>query len=180
MTSKDYWSDHVGDDMHESENKIHDWLTFFLVIVGINIARAVLNITFNFDMEDYLNNSLVAASDITAALGAIVLGTYTIIAFRRRMRNAVLVGNMFIITELIFKLLGLVFLSQTTEAFNPWIQLFTPVAWAAIWLSFLAYSQQVMRLFPTEKRCAGRFDYMIGAACVIVPGVLLWMGLNSM
>ena len=132
MTRNDYWKEHGENEEYMINNKIHGWLTFFLVIVALTIVRMVLNTIFSFDMEDYLNNLFIAAADIATAIATIWLGIYTIIAFRRRMSNAVLVGRMFIITEFIFKLLGFVFISQTTEAYNPWVQVFTPIAWAAI------------------------------------------------
>lgn len=180
MASKDYWNDHVGDDLHETENKIHGWLTAFLVVVGCNIARKTINLTLGFSFGDYLNNSILAATDITATIAAVSLGIYTIIAFRRRMNNAVLIGRMYLTVNLVMQLLGLLALSQTTEAFNPWARVLAPVAWFLIWFTFLNSSQQVKRLFPVENRRAGKFDYLLGALCIIVPGVLLLIGLKTL
>ena len=164
------------EEQSSSHKKIHGWLTFFLVAMGLMIALSSIfsikdwpTLEF-FDSGHGYNMSLLGAvSNAIMVIGVIILGVYTIFSFYNYKSNAITLGKSFIVIFFVMNLLK-IFESISLA------KLIGGLMWCVIcvsWFLYLTYSKQVKTLFPKEERKLFRRDKLLLFS--IVTPVIIWV-----
>lgn len=133
---------------------IGGFLAFYLVIIGIGAVVSLLaNLaSFNYS-DDYANNWALASTDIITWILYSGLSIYVIIAFHKRLPNAVSLARTQLIILVITNIITLIGGStDTTSSFTSPSRLFGSILWAVIFFIYLSSSERVSNLIPPENR----------------------------
>ena len=138
----------VYEEEEETEcGPLRGWLLLFLIVgVGLGSIVSFISTITEFESgplaEFYLMDVMTSAVYLT-------IGIFTIIAFVKRWPDAVFLGKLFIVTNLVSNLgLALILPSSEVDA----AMVIKPVIWSVVWFSFLCSSSQVEERIPTEIR----------------------------
>lgn len=121
---------------------------------GLTLVMGFYNLTFE-------NGVCLALSDLVLQIGYAALCIYTIIAFAKRLSNAIMLGKMQNYTLMAGNSIVLIF--SAIEGIdggrlNSSIRLIGSVIWAAVFLSYIYTSAQIRAVFPKEKRHMLKYD----------------------
>ena len=158
-----YLSDEVElKEQERMKNEESGWggmMKFYLVFLGISSLFTILLALFHFINSK--GSIFTALSDFILSFGYSVLCIYTIIAFSKRLPNAVTLGKiqnyaLIVITSLvyIFKILG----ESDASWHNGLTRLISSFIWSAIFLGYLYGNEQINAVFPKESRHLLKYD----------------------
>jgi len=177
---------------HKTENrpreyKIHGWLTFFLVMIGLGSIFSVVYFFTKTTVDDYKwelqNESLSYVMsiiglfcDMIFTVGCAILGLLTIIAFYKYQPNAVGLGKSYLIISFISNLVGLSAGEYESSGFGSLHHIIRSLVWGVIWFWYLCRSEQVNSLFPKdpwhERKMYKRDKIFLFS--IVVP-IVIWM-----
>ena len=160
-----------GDDI-QSDESIHGWLLFFLIVfVGIGSIWSFGELfTLNLGNEE----SWLALFTVVITLGFVATGIFTIIAFKKRDSDAVLLAKTYIILRFIFSISALLSDDLTSRETS---QAISSTIWSVIWYIFLFCSKQIKRQIP--KRKSKTRDWVLIGTIILLPLICLGMGIAS-
>ena len=166
----------LGDNYHgydediPSDESIHGWLLFFLsVFVGIGSIWSICELfTLNLGNEE----SWLALFTVVIVLGFVTTGIFTIIAFKRRDSDAVLLAKTYIILRFIFSI-SAIFSDDLTSRETS--QAISSTIWSIIWYIFLFCSTQIKRQIPIRK--SKTRDWILIGAIILLPLICLGVGI---
>lgn len=166
----------LGDNYHgyaediPSDESIHGWLLFFLsVFVGIGSIWSIGELfTLNLGNEE----SWLALFTVVIVLGFVTTGIFTIIAFKRRDSDAVLLAKTYIILRFIFSI-SAIFSDDLTSRETS--QAISSTIWSIIWYIFLFCSTQIKRQIPIRK--SKTRDWILIGAIILLPLICLGVGI---
>lgn len=166
------------EDETPSDEDIHGWLKFFLIVfVGIgSIATLVMSfVTFESDANIWLS-----FGDVVYAVIYLLTGIFTIIAFHKRDSDAVFLAKTFVIFCFASNLLSL-FLNDAGDlgGEKAVISMIRSIVWCCIWFIFLFNSNQVERLIPKSYRKTKTRDWILIGAIVLLPFFLIGLGIAA-
>jgi len=167
------------DETISGNEKIHGWLTFFLVAIGLGGILAPILGFAHMSMSDYdigvglLWSQIGVVCDGILLVGYTVLSVYTIISFCKYRPNAVGLGKSYLIIAFATNLLSLIVGDYEPTGFNSFAQIISRLIWQIIFFLYLSYSVQVESLFPKEERKLFKRDKLIIFS--IVTPVIVWL-----
>jgi len=161
------------------EKKIHGWLAFFLITIGIGgFLSPVIGFT-NMSTVDYDTGlglfwaKIGMVCDGILLVGYFCLAVYIIISFLTYKPNAVALGKAYLIIVFIFNLLFLIGGDYESTGFYSLAETIRSLIWGVIWFMYLTYSEQVKELFPKKQRTIYTRDKILLLA--IVGPVFIWL-----
>ena len=164
---------------YASKEKIHGWLTFFLVFLGIGgILTPMIGFAY-MSISDYETDmgllwaQIGAVCDSILFLGFAFLAVYTIISFYNYSPNAVGLGKAYLILAIITNLLALLGGDYASSGFSSLPQIIGRVFWQIIWFFYLSHSEQVKSLFPKEEQKLLKRDKIL-LFSIVAPAVI-WL-----
>lgn len=176
--NQDITSGCIDDDIEvPSDEDIHGWLKFFLIVfVGIgSIASVVLNFA-TFESGD---NFWMSSSDVVFSLVYLATGILTIVAFHKRDTDAVFLAKTFVVLCFASNLLGLFTMDGENNSTKVVTSMIRSIIWCCIWFIFLCNSNQVERLIPVTYRKTKTRDWIIIATVILLPFVCIGLGIAS-
>lgn len=166
------------EDDTPSDEEIHGWLKFFLIVfVGIgSIATLIMSfVTFESDANLWLS-----FGDVAYAIIYLLTGIFTIVAFHKRDTDAVFLAKTFVIFCFASNLLSL-FLNDAGDlgGEKAVVSMIRSIVWCCIWFIFLFNSNQVDRLIPKSYRKTKTRDWILIGAIVLLPFILIGLGIAA-
>ncbi len=144
---------------HPSNEDIHGWLMFFLIFfVGIGSIGTLIRSFVTFDAA---YDFWLSVSDVVFALGYLVTGVFTLIAFYKRDTDAVFLAKTYVILCFISNLFALFVSDGSDKMVSSMIR---SIIWCCIWFIFLCKSKQIQRRIPRNYRKTKMRDWIIIAA----------------
>lgn len=160
-----------------SDEDIHGWLKFFLIVfVGIGSVGSVI---LNFVTFDSGDNFWMSSSDVVFSLVYLVTGIFTIVAFNKRDTDAVFLAKTFVVLCFASNLLGLITMDGGDNSTKVVTSMIRSIIWCCIWFIFLCNSNQVERLIPVSYRKTKTRDWIIIAAVILLPFICIGLGIAS-
>lgn len=160
-----------------SDEDIHGWLKFFLIVfVGIGSVGSVI---LNFVTFDSGDNFWMSSSDVVFSLVYLVTGIFTIVAFHKRDTDAVFLAKTFVVLCFASNLLGLITMDGGDNSTKVVTSMIRSIIWCCIWFIFLCNSNQVERLIPVSYRKTKTRDWIIIAAVILLPFICIGLGIAS-
>lgn len=162
----------------QQNEKIHGWLTFFLVIIGFGGLLTPIIGFLNMSISDYdLGIGLFwsyfgALCESVLYLGIAGLAFYTILSFTNYSPNAVGLGKTYLIIVFTTNLLAFLIGDFEETGFNSFSKILSRLIWQGIMFSYLLFSEQVNSLFPKQKRKMYKRDKIFISA--IVTPIIFW------
>ncbi len=153
--------------------KIHGWLALFLFLICIGGLASALNPLLTFDIEEYSGIYFIAIIDILFGLALCALAFYAAYSIVMRKPNAVFVAMMYTIIIFASNLIILLIGEFNDSGLGSLRQTIYSLIWGIVWISYLASSEQVEELIPSESRKIYRRDYYIIGIFVLYPMLLL-------
>ena len=133
-------------------------MNFYLFILGIGAALTAVMACMSFDKSTLF----LSLSDLVMMLGYSAVCVYTIIAFAKRLPNAVTLGKIQNYTLIAMNSLALisniVYGSNESDWYNGSIRLASSIVWAIIFLSYLYGNEQIKAIFPKKSRHMLKYD----------------------
>lgn len=149
-----------------SDENIHGWLTFFLVLVGLG---SVLTLVWNFVSFESDDNFWISATDVAFSLGYFIIGIMTLVAFRKRDTDAVFLAKTYLVFCFVSNFLALFSTDEEIGNYKIVVYASRSILWSCIWFVFLCKSAQVKRLFPSSYRKTQTRDWIIIAITILLP-----------
>lgn len=146
----------------EINSSSKDWggfMHFYWFVLVCGAALTLFGNFFTFNLSDYSNSFMLAASDAVLLLSYSALCIYTLIAFVKRLPNAVALGklqNYLLIAMNTFNLISSGFESDSVLFSSS--RLLGSVIWAVIFLVYLYTNEQVNAIIPKESRHMLKYD----------------------
>lgn len=167
-----------GEDVEvPSDEDIHGWLKFFLIVfVGIGSVGSVI---LNFVTFDSGDNFWMSSSDVVFSLVYLVTGIFTIVAFHKRDTDAVFLAKTFVVLCFASNLLGLITMDGGDNSTKVVTSMIRSIIWCCIWFIFLCNSNQVERLIPVSYRKTKTRDWIIIASVILLPFICIGLGIAS-
>ena len=137
------------------EEKIHGWLTFFLIIIGIGGILSPIRGFLKMSIADYdlglglIWSKIAMVGNVIILLVYFCLAVYIIISFFNYKPNAVLLGKAYFIIVFVLNLLS--FFGKDYESEGIGI-LEVRLLLDVLGFIYLSSSEQVKRLFPKKQR----------------------------
>lgn len=158
-----------------SDENIHGWLKFFLIVfVGIGSVVSVILRFVTFDSGD---NFWISSSDVVFSLVFLVTGIFTIVAFHKRDTDAVFLAKTFVVLCFASNLLGLITMDGGENSTKMVTSMIRSIIWCCIWFIFLCNSIQVERLIPVSYRKTKTRDWIIIASVILLPFICIGLGI---
>ncbi|MCD7902032.1 MAG: DUF2569 domain-containing protein [Bacteroides sp.] len=161
-----------------NNQRIHGWLLFFLITVGIGIlVNIALSIT-SFNIEDYnwteshLFTFILASLDILFTIGIVGFGIFMIYSFVKRNSNAPIYGIIYcclLLYSTCIQLFVALIDDETDIIAGNEVKIARNFIWSIIWILYFIMSDQVQMLFPKENRKLPNSVLLITAAIVLCP-----------
>ena len=161
-----------------SQESIHGWLAFFLVVVGIGGTITMISDFIGIDWGVSLAEHIMALGDPVMGVLFFALAVYTIYAFLKRQPNAVFLGKSYVVVVFLSNLLLLLNGEFTSSGIGSVTQIVRSLVWAVIWYLFLSQSAQVERIFPYSYRRVTAFDWTMVVGVLAIPLALIGIGLG--
>ncbi len=159
----------------EASSSINGFLWFYLYVFTLFGAVTTLVSNFaTFKFSDY-GDALTASIDITLWILYAALCIYVIVAFNKRLPNAVGLAKTQLIMLVAINIPVLLFSDGTETEYNSSVRLAASVVWAVIFFIYLCCSRQVRDLIPKEKRHFFKWDKII-----FVVSLVAWVGLFAL
>lgn len=160
-----------------SDEKIHGWLKFFLIVfVGIG---SIFSLIYNFATFESGDNFWISISDVVFAVVYLVVGIFTIVAFHKRDTDAVFLAKTFVILCFASNLLGLLTMDGEMTNTKVITNMIRSIFWCCIWFVFLCNSAQVKRLIPIEHRTTKTRDWIIISAVILLPLICIGLSIST-
>lgn len=140
------------------QEKIHGWLTAFLVAIGFGSAVSLIMGFIGMSISDadaglgYFWALIGVVCDSIFYLGILCLAIYTIYSFCNYKPNAVGLGKAYLIIVFTFNVLAIILGNYEATGIYSLKQLITALVWQIIWFVYLSSSDQVKSLFPKKER----------------------------
>ena len=161
------------------EEKIHGWLSFFMLVIGLGSVIAIFYNLYStsfsdFDTEQgYAMQMFGFISEIILEFGIFAIAIYTVTSFYRYKPNAVALAKIYVISVFVTNLIGLLSgeLESNGTSLGSVGGAVRSLIWGIIWFIYLSQSEQVKRLFPKKNRKLYKRDKIIlvstFAPCII-------------
>lgn len=164
-------SGYIEDETDTSSfEDIHGWLLFFLIVfVGIGSIWSIIEL-FSLNLGD--ENIWVSIYTVVTVLCYVSTGILTLVAFKKRDSDAVLLAKTYIITRFILSILALASDDLTSRETS---QTISSLLWCVIWFIFLYCSKQVKRQIPYRK--SKTRDWLLIGAVILLPLAFLGIGI---
>ena len=171
-----------------SSGEIGGFLAWYLVFVGLgSVASLIINLaTLNLS-GDYAGSWILACADIISWLFYAGLGIYVIIAFVKRLPNAVTLAKIQLVTLVVIN--SIVLLSgdlDSSSTLSTPTRLISSLIWSVIFFIYLSSSERVKDLIPKETRHLYKADkiFIFGTIGLIfilfIYGVVDIAGINPL
>lgn len=176
--NQDITSEFIDDDIEApSDEDIHGWLKFFLIVfVGIG---SVASVVLNFATFESGDNFWMSSSDVVFSLVYLATGISTIVAFHKRDTDAVFLAKTFVVLYFASNLLGLFTMDGENNSTKVVTSMIRSIIWCCIWFIFLCNSNQVERLIPVTYRKTKTRDWIIIATVILLPLACIGLGIAS-
>lgn len=141
------------EEINSSSKAWGGFMHFYWFVLVCGAALTLFGNFFTFNLSDYSNSFMLAASDAVLLLSYSALCIYTLIAFVKRLPNAVALGklqNYLLIAMNTFNLISSGFESDSVLFSSS--RLLGSVIWAVIFLVYLYTNEQVNAIIPKESR----------------------------
>lgn len=142
------------------------WLKLFLFVILYCGFGSILAPVFHWDYFDQ-NREVIGYGLIVFGLLQTVLALQTINAFRKRKRDAVLLGKLSTIIICVADFLYVLTNCDGSVGINQYAPFVRGLVTAIIWLIYLCVSKRVDAIIPSYCRKSFKRDYIIGAAFAI-------------
>ena len=170
-------------ELEKEEEKIHGWLTFFLVMIGLgSILSVILNFKYisidNYNWEfsnegfNYWMAIIGVLCEMIFVVGFSILGIITIMSFYKYKPNAVTLGKSYFIIAFCSNLFVLAVGEFEPTGLNTLSKILSRLIFQAIGFLYLSYSEQVISLFPEKKRVMYKRDKIFLSS--IVAPMAIW------
>ncbi len=173
---------------------IHGFLAFYLYVcvIGGILLTIISTLVSNVPRADeglssaaaYVSASRVysiswplLACDILMLVGFVALGIYTVVAFHKRLPNAVALAKTHLIWLAATNGLALLTGSVGNGAFDNPVRLIFSLVWAGIFFTYLTVSEDVKILIPKETRRLFKGDKIALVTVAVVILILLGCGM---
>lgn len=159
-----------GNNEIPSDEDIHGWLLFFLIVfVGLGSTWSIVEL-FGLNLG---NESIwISIYTVVTVLCYVSTGVFTIIAFKKRDSDAVILAKTYIIIRFALSILALASDDLTSRETS---QTISSIFWCVIWFIFLYCSKQVKRQIPIRK--SKTRDWILGGAVILLPLAFLGIGI---
>jgi len=133
-------------------------MNFYWFILGIGAALTAVMAFISFEKSTLF----LSLSDLVMMLGYSAVCVYTIIAFAKRLPNAVTLGKIQNYTLIAMNSLALISNivdgSNESDWYSGSIRLASSIVWAIIFLSYLYGNEQIKAIFPKKSRHMLKYD----------------------
>lgn len=147
-----------NDNKPKSSGEIGGFLSWYLFFVGIgSIATVIFNLA-TFNSEDYSGSWFLAIADIISWVFYCALGVYVIVAFSRKMPNAVTLAKIHLVTLVIMNSIVLLSGDLESSGMSSPTRLVGSLIWSVIFFIYLSTSERVKDLIPKETRHLYKWD----------------------
>lgn len=137
-----------------SSGEIGGFLAWYLAFVGIGaVASLIYNLATLNQSGDYAGSWILALADIISWLFYACLGLYIIVAFIKKLPNAVTLAKIQLVTLVVNN--GIVLLSggaDLSSKLSSPSRLVVSIIWSVIFFIYLSFSDRVKDLIPKETR----------------------------
>lgn len=171
-------NDYSCDDENvPSDESIHGWLKFFLIVpVGIGSVFTLISNFVTFDSDD---NFWIALSDPLLSAVYLAAGICTLAAFHKRDTDAVFLAKTFVVLCFVTNLLALLAIDGGETSTTAVTDTISSIIWSCIWFIYLFKSEQVKRIIPKGYRKTKTRDWLIISAAVLLPLICIGLGIST-
>lgn len=158
---------------------IHGFLAFYLYVcvIGGIILTIINTLTSHaFSSGIYSVSRSLLVCDILMLVAFVTIGGYTVIAFYKRLPNAVALAKTHLIWLAVTNVLALLSGSVGNGVFDNPVRLVFSLVWAGIFFTYLTVSEDVKILIPKETRHLFKGDKIALVTVVVVILILFGYG----
>lgn len=159
---------------------VHGFLAFYLyfgVIGGIILTIVSALVSNVFASRIYSISRSLLACDILMTGSFIAIGIYTVVAFHKRLPNAVALAKTHLIWFAVTNGLALLSRSVGNGVLNNPVRLIISLVWAGIFFTYLTVSEDVKILIPKETRRLFKGDKITLITVVVTILILFGYGM---
>ncbi len=161
-------------------DKIHGWLSFFLIIVGIGGVASFFMPLMSVDENVFKISPLFGATDIVFGTLLLCMAIYTIYAFNKRLPNAPTIGRWYIVICFLSNVITIYMGGTEEEGFYSLSRVVGAMCWNVFWVLYLTFAPQVKTLFPPKERSLFKRDYVIIGCTIVIPLIMGTVGYNQL
>ena len=176
---KDYKEDPEEAKKSSKTKQYSDWggfMYFYWFVLACGALVTIVRHIATFNLTDYSNSIMLSLADSMLLFAYSALCVYTLVAFIKKLPNAVSLGiiqNLTLIGMNGFALLGTLD-GESDENVNV-AQLIGSIFWAIIFLIYLYTNSRVQLILPKEKRHMLRYDKPVLWSVFIIT-IFLFVG----